>query len=484
MPSNVEKLLSALVNDETVDITPITNVEHYLKECIDGVNCGHCPAPISRVDQLLIALRDKLIGGGSAKPEQEKTVEIVANGQTVITPDSGYSLSKVTANVSVRAMETTSENLSSIVDRSIEYIGEGNLDGATSIGAYAFYGLHDLKEIVIPSTVKKICNRSFAYCDSIRFIRIPASVTEIESNSFRYCTALTNVIIEGTNIVIGSGAFNIGSETNKATIKMYATTPPTISADSFNINNIEKIIVPHGSGDAYKAAPNWSSYASIIQEIVADYDVVLENNTWDEIATASEDGVASDIWSVGDEKTITLSTGEQITLVIIGFDHDDLSDGTGKAGITFGMKELCKDLYAIHTNNEVYYDECNLRKITLKDYFSKLPSDLQNHIKYVNKTINKNGEIVILQEQLFLLSIIEILNRSDYNFDKEGTQYEYWKSFKNAAIKENLIKHLSNGYGDAADWWTRSFKAITSVGSVFLYGAATNKSGVSFAFCI
>ena len=44
------------------------------------------------------------------------------------------------------------------------------------------------------------------------------------------------------------------------------------------------------------------------------------------IAMLSENGKIQNYYSVGDEKTITLSTGEQVTFVILGFDHDDLSD--------------------------------------------------------------------------------------------------------------------------------------------------------------
>lgn len=51
------------------------------------------------------------------------------------------------------------------------------------------------------------------------------------------------------------------------------------------------------------------------------------------IAMLSENGTIQNYYSVGDEKTITLSTGEQVTFVILGFDHDDLSDGSGKAGV-------------------------------------------------------------------------------------------------------------------------------------------------------
>ena len=39
----------------------------------------------------------------------------------------------------------------------------------------------------------------------------------------------------------------------------------------------------------------------------AQYDPVLNNNTWEQIAEASNKGVASKIWKVGDRKEIVLN---------------------------------------------------------------------------------------------------------------------------------------------------------------------------------
>ena len=39
------------------------------------------------------------------------------------------------------------------------------------------------------------------------------------------------------------------------------------------IANISKIYVPKGKGDAYKAASNWSSFASVIFELDEDGNI-------------------------------------------------------------------------------------------------------------------------------------------------------------------------------------------------------------------
>ena len=84
--------------------------------------------------------------------------------------------------------------------------------------------------------------------------------------------------------------------------------------------------------------PNPANINSAVSAKVAviEFPSVLNQASWAQIAQASELGIASSLWSVGDEIDITVS-GEKLTLVIMGFSHDDKADGSGKAGITFGM---------------------------------------------------------------------------------------------------------------------------------------------------
>ena len=53
-------------------------------------------------------------------------------------------------------------------------------------------------------------------------------------------------------------------------------------------------------------------------------DPVLNNNEWEIISMVSASGLASTIWSVGDEKQEVVN-GVQRTFRIIGFNHDDLA---------------------------------------------------------------------------------------------------------------------------------------------------------------
>ncbi len=332
MESNIERLLNALINGESIDIDPQTNVEHFLKECVDEVCCGHCPEPKSRMDILLIELRDKLINGsGSGKTEQEKSVNITSNGTTEVLPDENKTLSKVTVNTNVVA----TSKLPQIIDRSITALTAEDLAGTTKIGDYAFYYCRSLINVEIPNSVTYIGSSAFGYCIKLLNITIPNSVTYIGSSAFKSCNQLLNITFPNsvtsigayafdgckglTNVVlsnsitilinacfractslttivlpnliteiesyvfngcsslislvipenvieIGTAALRIGSDTNKATIIMKPTTPPSIQSQTFESTYLNKIIVPTGCGDAYKSATNWASYADYIEE--------------------------------------------------------------------------------------------------------------------------------------------------------------------------------------------------------------------------
>ena len=154
---------------------------------------------------------------GVATPTQTKTVDITSNGQTTVLPDAGYNLSEVTVNVNVPA---PASKLPSVIDKSVTEITAEDLGDITSIGLYAFYD-----------------------CQNLTSITIPASVT-----------------------AIGDHALQCGSLTNKVTITMLGSTPPTISSTTMQYDNIEQIIVPEGSVLAYTGATNWSNYSALIVE--------------------------------------------------------------------------------------------------------------------------------------------------------------------------------------------------------------------------
>ena len=218
------------------------------------------------------------------------------------------------------------------------------------------------------------------------------------------------------------------------------------------------------------------------------FNSVLSKNTWAQIAKASAAGKASQLWSVGDTKDITVGS-ETLTLVIMGFNHDDLASG-GKAGITFGMKNL------MATTRRMTASDTNSGGFTGSEMYSwlqntllpTLPSDLQAVLKSVNKKAsagNQSSTINTNSMKLFLFSEIEIFGSTTYSKAGEGSQYSYF------ATAANRIKYLSNGSGSASWWWERSpggssyvtFCIVDSNGNAN-FNYASTASGVCFGFCV
>ena len=127
----------------------------------------------------------------------------------------------------------------------------------------------------------------------------------------------------------------------------------------------------------------------------------LNAYTWDEIKAIADAGKAADVFKVGDEKQLALYTGETVTLVILGFNHDNKADGSGKAAITFGAKDLIDGEYEMNeitTDDEDDYGsnvggwcKSKMRNVYMRRLFTLLPPDLQNVITPVEKMTGAGG---------------------------------------------------------------------------------------------
>ncbi len=122
-------------------------------------------------------------------------------------------------------------------------------DGSANYGyVYAQAGLED---VVVPSNMNHITQGMFQ----------GGSVAGGASENFDLAT-IRSVDIPDSVSLMGANAFNL---TNITTIVVRRTTPPTISASTFGgIHPFAKIYVPDTNVNAYKAATNWSVYASRI----------------------------------------------------------------------------------------------------------------------------------------------------------------------------------------------------------------------------
>ena len=88
-----------------------------------------------------------------------------------------------------------------------ELVTEINIDTATTINAYVFYGCISLTKVTIGSRVTSIGEYAFYGCTGLTSITIPESITSIGSSAFRNCTELTSITMQESVTSIGSSAF-------------------------------------------------------------------------------------------------------------------------------------------------------------------------------------------------------------------------------------------------------------------------------------
>ena len=156
----------------------------------------------------------------------------------------------------------------------------------TEIGMEAFAG-SGLTTITIPSAVTTLGSGIFRYCESLTSMDIQASVTAIPDEFALECP-LTSLILPNTLQTIGAAAFFrdkgfqvteltipasvtsigdyalAGNVTNRMTLTVLPTTPPTLGSNVFFLDTRSVIKVPAASVAAYKAADGWKDYASCI----------------------------------------------------------------------------------------------------------------------------------------------------------------------------------------------------------------------------
>ena len=146
-------------------------------------------------------------------------------------------------------------------------ISSVNAPGATEIRQGAFTDCANLRTISAP-IVTTIGQNAFMGCSSLEQLLLPLCET-IGNVTFRNCTSLTLLEI-GANIK-SIGTYQFGDYTavmppNLWAIVVRATTPPTLGSNGW-YGTTCPIYVPDASVEAYKAATNWSAYASRIRPL-------------------------------------------------------------------------------------------------------------------------------------------------------------------------------------------------------------------------
>ena len=202
--------------------------------------------------------------------------------------------------------------------------------------------------------------------------------------------------------------------------------------------------------------------------------------TLDEQKAVAEDiaakGEASPVYAkakaamdAGTKFSVKLTNGKTLEYRIVGISHDDLADGSDKAGLTFEATNTVLGTQRMNASNTNVggWEKSELRgRLNSGDLWSLLPSELQSKVKSVTKmTDNKGGGTAgtpsATTDKVFLLSSTEVWG----DMQSDGTQYEYYKS-------KGVTTSNYSGASSSSFHWTRSvspdysagFRGVSSVG--------------------
>lgn len=206
-------------------------------------------------------------------------------------------------------------------------------------------------------------------------------------------------------------------------------------------------------------------------------------------------------------KDVTLSDGTQTKVMIMGFNHDDKSDGSGKAGITFIFADdiAKKNMFEKADLDNLFqkiqddgsasisWENTSLRSWLSDSFSNELPSDLSEQIVSVDKAdavmpwvsytidsyygggigaeLNDDPDLmttsttITTSDKLWVPSYVELAPISDFNGDdmsysayllQEGSQYQL---FDDVGLTEDIPNSVLGTYGsqDGGGWWLRSW---------------------------
>ena len=155
----------------------------------------------------------------------------------------------------------------------------------------------------------------------------------------------------------------------------------------------------------------------------------------------------------GTKFSAKLTNGKTLEYRIVGINHDDLVDGSGKAGLTFEATNAALGTQRMNATdtNVGGWEKSELRgRLNSGDLWSLLPNELQSKVKAVTKMTDnqgggKAGTPTATTDKVFLLSSTEVWG----NLDHDGAQYEYYKS-------KGVTASNYSGASSSSNHWTRS----------------------------
>lgn len=198
-------------------------------------------------------------------------------------------------------------------------------------------------------------------------------------------------------------------------------------------------------------------------------------------------------------KRVTLTNGLEVGAQLVGIRHDELLDGTGKAGLTFMFDAGIAERDAAAEPSSAGWADCELREWLDGDGLKLLPNELRAYIKDVKKISNNVGAarsascLSELPATLWLPALVELCGNQppesfteDFHYladiyNGEGKEYQLFRELKVSPYTTNemLVRQWK---GKDACWWERTASPDTSESEGTLYMNRVGHDGDVFTY--
>jgi len=302
------------------------------------------------------------------------------------------------------------------------------------------------------------------------------AASEISSNDKIWIPSLRE--IAGTHETVGAIYTKIYSDT-ASRIKTYNDSAVNWWLRSKPVNKDKFFISIDSIGN------NVNSSSSNAYHICLGFCLGLEPETiedsWETIL-ANENPSAS--YSVGDTKSISIN-GENHLMQIVGFGVDDKSDGTGKAKISWLMKDLLTTTHRMNATqtNEGGWPATEMRTWLRDTILPTIDTSIRSHIVDVNKTYYDctDSTTETSSDNIWLASTREIFGDSPY-YESSGPDY--------TTLFTDVESRKKKRSGSAQSLWLRSAHnsqasrfRIADINGYVVSDDANKPYGVCLGFC-
>lgn len=235
----------------------------------------------------------------------------------------------------------------------------------------------------------------------------------------------------------------------------------------------------------------------------------LNDMTWEQVRAISDAGIASNYFSIGDTKEVTLNgtVGSSLTfsntkayMQILAFDHNKDIEMNGESHILFGFGKSAltggKDIAFVDGNygstitssqylhintsssNSGGWASSTMRTSICPAFKNTLPSDLQSVLQsrtiYTNNVggnSNASANVTATTDEVYIPAEFEVTGSESYANSAEQT---YQKQLAYYASGNSKIRYRHSDTSSTSTWWLRSsvynrtntFCSVTTTGTV------------------